>query len=111
MRKKIRWSMRDRDSYYKLAGIIGIDDAFFGGPIEGGDKPGRGSSKTTVIVEASAHDETVVGHVDGETIEALIKADIRENQIVKTVWHAYHIMSKIDHDHQREIEKDKRPMR
>jgi len=47
MLQKIRSAMRDRDSKYKLAGIVEMDDAFFGGPKEGGDKRSRGSFKTS----------------------------------------------------------------
>ena len=38
MTQKIRRAMRDRDANYKQVGIIEIDDSFFGGPKEGGDK-------------------------------------------------------------------------
>lgn len=38
---KIRKAMGDRDAFYQLAGLIELDDAFFGAPTEGG-KRGRG---------------------------------------------------------------------
>ena len=116
MLQKIRCAMRDRDSQYQLAGIIEIDDSFFGGPREGGDKRGRGSSKTAVIVEASTNGEgigyakmTVVDNIDGATIGALVKADIRENQILKTDgFPAYNVVGKSGHKHQRELVKGKK---
>ena len=41
--------MSNKDSQYTLAGIVELDDAFFGAPTEGG-KRGRGTDKTKVIV-------------------------------------------------------------
>jgi len=40
--------MGERDSLYALAGIVELDDAFFGAPSEGG-KRGRGSDKTKSV--------------------------------------------------------------
>jgi transposase-like protein/predicted RNA-binding Zn-ribbon protein involved in translation (DUF1610 family) len=116
MMQKIRRAMRDRDSTYQLSGIVEVDDAFFGGSGKGGDKRGRGSSKTAVIVEASTHDEavnfakmTVVDNIDGATIEALIQAGVRENQTIKTDGlPAYNVVGKSGHNHQREVVKDKK---
>lgn len=42
MLHKIRQAMRKRDAEYTLAGIVELDDAFFGAPSEGG-KRGRGT--------------------------------------------------------------------
>ncbi len=76
--------MRSRDEKYKLTGVIEIDDAFFGGTREGGDKRGRGSSKTPVIVETSTGKGgvgyarmKVVGRIDGDTIKEVVKADVK----------------------------------
>lgn len=44
MLHKIRQAMRKRDAEYTLAGIVELDDAFFGAPSEGG-KRGRGTEK------------------------------------------------------------------
>jgi predicted RNA-binding Zn-ribbon protein involved in translation (DUF1610 family)/transposase-like protein len=49
---KIRKAMADRDAYYQLAGIVEVDDTYFGGPKRGG-KRGRGTEKTKVIVAVS----------------------------------------------------------
>jgi hypothetical protein len=89
MLQKIRQGMRDRDSNYKLAGIVEIDDAFWGGSQEGGDKHGRGTSKTPVIVETSTKGVgyarmTVVDHVDRKTTREIVRTDIKENQRIKT---------------------------
>lgn len=116
MLQKIRRAMRHRDSNYKLAGVVEMDDSFFGGAKQGGDKRGRGSSKTTVIVEASTNGEalgyakmTMVDNVDGKAIYALVKEDIRGNQIVKTDgFRAYNVVGKSGHKHRRELVKGKK---
>ena len=48
MLNKIRKVMIERDSQYKLAGIVELGNAFFGAPSEGG-KRGRGTDKTKVL--------------------------------------------------------------
>src|SRR5699024_1591471 len=52
MLHKICRAMGERDSEYTLAGIVELDDAFFGAPTEGG-KRGRGTEKTKVLVGLS----------------------------------------------------------
>lgn len=52
MLHKIRQTMRLRDAHYKLAGIVELDDAFFGALKEGG-KRGRGTEKTKMLVRLS----------------------------------------------------------
>jgi len=42
MGHKIRQAMAERDSYYKLAGLIEMDDTYFGAPKPG--KRGRGAA-------------------------------------------------------------------
>ena len=58
MLHKIRYGMVDRDRPYELKGVIEIDDSFFGGGA-GGDKRGRGTQKTPVIIEASTNKDAV----------------------------------------------------
>lgn len=115
MLHKIRHAMKNRDAAYQLAGIVEIDDSFFGSSITGRSKRGRGTSKTAVIVEASTHGDaigfakmTVVDKVDSTTIGHLIKRDIREDQSVKTDGlPVYTIVSKSGHNHIQEIVKGK----
>ncbi len=114
--QKIRLAMRDRDSTYKLAGIIEIDDSFFGSPVQGNSKRGRGSSKTAVVVKASTNGDTigfakmsVVDKLNGETISKLVKTDIIEHQRVKTDGlPVYSIVGKSGHTHHKEIIKGKK---
>src|SRR5207253_5226927 len=57
MLHKIRQAMRKRDAEYSLAGIVELDDAFFGAPSEGG-KRGRGTDKTRVLVGLRSEEHT-----------------------------------------------------
>lgn len=107
MLQKIRKAMSDRDSNYKLQGIIEMDDSFFGGK-KPGDKRGRGSSKSTVLIEASTDENTVgyarmsvVDTVDGESIKSVIGADVVKEQIIKTdSCKAYRVIQAMGHSHQ-----------
>jgi len=47
MAHKVRKAMADRDSRYRLAGLIEMDDSFFG---PRGKKPGRGSERKRVVL-------------------------------------------------------------
>ena len=75
MLHKIRKTMIERYSQYKLAGIVELDDAFFGAPSEGG-KRGRGTGKTKVLAGLSLNQKghplylkmEVFPDVKGETI-------------------------------------------
>ncbi|MCY9669537.1 IS1595 family transposase [Paenibacillus alginolyticus] len=49
---KVRKAMGERDAAYTLAGIVELDEAFFGAPTEGG-KRGRGTEQTAVLVALS----------------------------------------------------------
>lgn len=76
MLHKIREAMGKRDKCYRLAGLVEMDDAFFGAPTEGG-KRGRGTDKATVVVglslTSSGHPEyvkmQVIPDVSGETLK------------------------------------------
>jgi len=52
MLQKIRQAMSNKDQAYTLNGTVVVDDAFFGGVVEG-RKRGRGTEKTTVLVAIS----------------------------------------------------------
>lgn len=110
MLHKIRRAMKERDSAYELRGIIEMDESFFGSGA-GGDKRGRGTKKTAVIVEASTHEDAVgfarmnvVEHVDKETIAKIVAKDIAENQTIKTDgWQAYGVVEDKGHRHHRKV--------
>ena len=68
---KIRKAMANRDSQYKLAGLIKMDDAYFGGISEGGDKSGRGTEKMPVMVAVSVEENDHPCYVKMEVVESL----------------------------------------
>jgi hypothetical protein len=50
--------MGGRDSGYKLENIVEVDDSYFGGP-DKGNKRGRGTNKTKVLVQLSVNEEGI----------------------------------------------------
>src|SRR5574342_299577 len=108
--------MKKRDSRYQISGTIEIDDTFFGGQKEGGDKRGRGSSKTSVIVEASTNGEgigyarmTVVDKVDGNTVREIVKADVKEGQTIRSDgFNSYTVVKEEGYEHRKEIVKGRK---
>lgn len=116
MLHKIRQAMAERNRLYQLRGIIEIDESFYGGKKEGGDKRGRGTSKVPVMIEASTFegDERgrglgfarmrVVERVDAATVAGVISEDIAAGQkIVTDGWPSYNVVPRLGHDHEREV--------
>jgi transposase-like protein len=54
--------MGDRDARYKLAGLVELDETYFGGP-KGGGKRGRGTAKTQVVAAVSLTEAGKPGYV------------------------------------------------
>ena len=110
MLHKIRYGMMDRDRPYELKGVIEIDDSFFGGGA-GGDKRGRGTQKTPVIIEASTNKDAVgfarmrvVKTMDKKTIQKVVIQDVAPNQtIITDGWRAYNVVKENGHQHQIEL--------
>ena len=50
MAHKIRKAMPDRDSHYRLVGLVEVDESFFGPRSSG--KPGRVAEKKSVVIVA-----------------------------------------------------------
>ncbi len=50
MLRKMRHAMADRDSRYRLGGLVELDDAFIGGKRTGGKSGGGVEGKTPVLV-------------------------------------------------------------
>lgn len=115
MEHKIRKAMNERDGNYQLAGLIEIDDSFFGGPDKGG-KRGRGSSKTKVVIEVATHKEAMtyakmrkVQSISKKEIKRIIKKDVSEKQVVKTDgFRAYGVVEDLGHEHKVEDVKGKK---
>ena len=88
MIQKLREAMEYRDSCYKLANIVELDDAFFGSPDEGG-KRGRGTSKMKVIIGISLTDEgkpqfakmEVVDNIDSSTLKKTAQENIEPGEL------------------------------
>lgn len=91
MLHKIRSAMNEQDANYKLAGIVELDDAYFGGPGKNG-KRGRGTDKTKVIVGLSLGDDghpkflkmEVIDDVKGATILDFAERQITENSTISS---------------------------
>jgi len=90
--QKIRKSMREQDSQYKLQGIIEIDDAYFGGKSTG-KKRGRGTNQPKVIVAVSTDKDKkhagfvkmkVVKDLDTSTVNKFIAKNVEPGSKVQT---------------------------
>ena len=75
MLHKIRTAMSDRDQLYKLAGLVQLDDAFFGGP---NGFQGRGTSKKPVYVAVSTDSEGKPLYVKMKAVDRVNKATALE---------------------------------
>lgn len=90
MGHKIRKAMADRNERYKLAGLIEMDDAFFGGRRL--EKRGRGADhKAPVLVAAENRGETpgfasmdVVERIDEDSVRGVARKRIRAQQTIRT---------------------------
>ena len=107
MGHKIRKAMADRDAYYKLAGLIEMDDTYFGAPKPG--KRGRGAAgkaKVVVAVETPGNKPRfaamrMVPRVNGEEIQALVRERLVEEVVVKTDgWQGYSFLDVSPRRHQ-----------
>ena len=115
MLHKIRQAMADRNQRYQLRGVIEIDESFYGGKKEGGDKRGRGADKVPVMIEASTFESgdggrglgfarmRVVERVDAATVAGVIVEDVAAGQkIVTDGWPSYNVVRRLGHEHARE---------
>ena len=108
---KIRNAMKQKDGDYKLANIVEIDEAFFGGPGSGG-KRGRGSSKSKVLVGISLTDEgkpqfakmKVVENIDGKTVKKMANENIEPGSTIKSDgYSSYKVLTDSDYKHSPEV--------
>jgi len=90
--QKIRRAMAEQDSRYKLQGIVEFDDAYFGGRKEG-EKRGRGTTKSKVLVAVSTGEKkkhanfvkmVVVKKLDTNTINKFVTENIDPGSKVQT---------------------------
>ena len=126
MAHKVRKAMADRDAQYKLAGLIEMDESFFGPKSTG--KRGRGADcKELVIVAVSTWTDKkgeekpgfahafVVEDASAETIEGVLRRlGISDNEIEPLIyairsdgWKSYQTVSKkLDIGHHRVVLRD-----
>lgn len=77
MLRKMRHAMADRDSVYRLGGLVELDDAFVGGRRSGG-KSGRGAEgKTPILVAVESRDKKA-GFIAMETTPSVSAGNIRQ---------------------------------
>jgi transposase-like protein len=126
MAHKVRKAMADRDAQYQLAGLVEIDESFFGPASPG--KRGRGAAgKELVIVAVSTYKDRkgkerpgfahafVAKNAKAETIQELLcRLGIPEHEIVPLIsairsdgWRSYQTVSKnMDIGHHRVVLRD-----
>jgi hypothetical protein len=107
MGHKIRKALADRDAHYKLAGLIEMDDTYFGVPKPG--KRGRGAAGKAKVVVAVETPENklrfafmhMAPRVSGQEIQALVKARLVEEVVVKTDgWQGYSFLDALPYRHE-----------
>lgn len=83
--------MGEHDATYALAGIVELDDAFFGAPTEGG-KRGRGTEQSKVLVGLSlnriGHPQyvkmQVIPNVKGKTLIEFAHQNSEEGSTIRS---------------------------
>jgi transposase-like protein len=107
MLHKIRDAMGKRDSNYTLAGIVELDDAYFGAPTEGG-KRGRGTEKTQVLVALSLTQNgnplfakmEIIPNLRGSTLAAFANKSIDSGSTISTdAYRSYSAIAKENFEH------------
>lgn len=107
MGHKIRKAMADRDAPYKLAGLIEMDDAYFGAPRSG--KRGRGAEgKAKVVVAVESRGDKAgfatmcrVDKVSRDEIDQKVRAHLDQGCVVRTDgWRAYAVLDSAQSKHE-----------
>jgi transposase-like protein len=107
MGHKIRKGMAHRDAYYKLAGLIEMDDTYFGSSKPG--KRGRGAGgKTKVVVAVETKGDKAgfatmqpVERLSGDEILKHMRDHLQGECVVRTDgWRAYGVFSSTEGEHQ-----------
>ncbi len=77
MTQKIREAMAQKDTHYKLAGLVEMDETYFGSP-KGGDKRGRGTQKPKAFVEISLTREGKPKYAKIQVVNQLNSVSVHE---------------------------------
>ncbi len=85
MTQKIRVAMAQQDAHYQLAGLVEVDECYFGGTKSGG-KRGRGTEKPKALLEISLTRDGKPKYAKIQIIDQLNQKTVQEqlNQFVKT---------------------------
>ncbi len=112
MAHKIRKALADRDAQYKLAGVIEMDDSYFGQRKTPG-KRGRGAEGKTKVIVSVKVDEwenpvfanmVVVPRLDKQNVTQVAQNKIQTGSTVKTDGlPAYNAIKEQGFDHQKKI--------
>jgi len=107
MGHKIRKAMAERDAYYKLAGLIEVDDTYFGSPKSGARGRGAaGKAKVVVAVETQRDKPGFatmqqVEHLSGEWISRVLKDRLHQGVVSRSDgWRAYGVLNSGRNTHQ-----------
>lgn len=106
MLKRIRIAMGQRDSNYKLSGIIEFDDAYFGGPTVG-EKRGRGTRKAKVFVALSLDEQgnpqylklQVTPNIKQTSVKKFAQGSFTENSAIHSDGYRSYIPALEGYDH------------
>jgi transposase-like protein/Zn ribbon nucleic-acid-binding protein len=108
MLHKIREAMKSRDSDYQLAGLVEIDEAFFGGKDRDGSK-GRGARKTKVLIQLSTNEDgnpefarlKVMDDLKGKAVIKEINRNVSKGSVVITDGYTgYNMLSENNFKHE-----------
>jgi len=107
MGHKIRKAMAHRDAYYRLAGLIEMDDTYFGSSKPG--KRGRGAGGKSIVVVAVEVEGSKprfatmrqVGRLSAAEIQSTFTEHLQQDWVVRTDgWPAYGILNSAQGEHQ-----------
>ena len=99
--------MAERDAYYKLAGIVEMDDTYFGAPQSG--KRGRSAAiKAKVVVVVETHQDKPgfaamqkVEHLSGDEISQVLRDRLEDNVVSRSDgWRGYGVVNSGNRTHQ-----------
>lgn len=112
MGQKIREAMIERDANYKLAGLLELDDAYFGAKNVPGLR-GRGADKKSPVIVAAQLDDNkipmyafmvVVDNLEKENVKQTAIENIEQGSTIKTDgYSSFNILKKSGYNHLAEV--------
>lgn len=114
---KIRKSMRDRDSQYRLSDLIEMDDSYFGGATSG--KRGRGAANKSIVLIAVENRGTAPRYAAMEVAESMeskhlkdfVCRHIDDEHVIKTDGYSSYTALDVEFKHLGEIVKPQDAMK